>query len=137
MSPSILITETTPVLKEEDLAAFFAARGISTPFSYDTLPDASPTRVHALGVTGGLGLAVEQFFDRPTFQVLTRGANGVDARDMALEVDAAWLDADPGFYIGDFWVTDKGRFGGPPSYVATDERNRVLRAATYYCEIER
>ena len=125
------------MLKEEALAAWFASAGIVVPFSYDALPDKEPNRAHAVSITGGLGLTVEQLFDRPTFSVLTRGANGRDARDMALAVDGAWLDADPGFYVGGFWVVDKGRFGGPPAYVATDDRGRVLRAATYWCEIER
>lgn len=125
------------MLLEEDLAAWFASEGITTPISYDVLPDESPVRVCALSVSGGLGLTLEQALDKPTFQILTRGANGIDARDMALEFDEAWLNAEPGFYIGDSYVVDKGRFGGPPAYVATDERRRVLRAATYWCEIER
>ena len=125
------------MFREEDFAAWCLSAGIATPVSYDELPDKEPHRAHAVSVTGGLGLTVEQSFDRPTFQMMSRGVNGKDARDMALAFDKAWLDADPGFYVGDFWVADKGRFGGPPAYVATDDRNRVLRAATYWCEIER
>ncbi len=128
------------MLKEEDLAAWFASQGITTPMSYDKLPDESPANVSAISISGGVGLTVEQHFDRPTFSILTRAGGstaGLTARDNALAIDQAWLNAEPPFYIGAYWVTDKGRFSGPPAYVATDERNRVLRAATYYCEIAR
>jgi hypothetical protein len=121
------------------LAAWFETEaGITTPFELDLLPDAGPTRCIAISVTGGLGFTGgEQTFDRPTFQLMTRGVNPTDARDLALELDRAFIDAEPGFYLGDFYCVDKGRFGGPPAYVATDDRRRVLRAATYYIEIER
>jgi hypothetical protein len=125
------------VLEYAALAEFFADAGISTPFSYDTLPDETPHRAVAISITGGLGLTLEQAFDRPTFQILTRGVNGSDAFDLAMEIDDALLDAEPGFDLGGYRVIDKGRFGGPPAYVATDDRKRVLRAATYYMEIER
>jgi hypothetical protein len=125
------------VLEYAALAEWFADQGITTPFSYDTLPDASPINVHGISITGGLGLTLEQVFDRVTFQVLTRGNNGGTAFTNAMAIDSAWLDAEPGFNIGDYRVVDKGRFGGPPAYVATDDRSRVLRAATYYLEIER
>ena len=124
-------------LKEEDLAAWLRSEGVKVAISYDSLPDREPHRAAAVSVSGGLGLTVEQAFDRPTVSVLTRGANGRDARDTALAIDAAILDADPGFRVGDSWVADKGRFGGPPSYVATDDRSRVLRSATYWFEVER
>lgn len=125
------------MLLEENLAAWLASRDITVSVSFDSLPDREPNRAVALSVSGGLGLSVEQAFDRPTVSVLTRGANGKDARDLALQIDRAILDAEPGFLVGDSWVVDKGRFGGPPSYVATDDRRRVLRSATYYFEIER
>jgi hypothetical protein len=125
------------VLEYAALAEWFADQGITTPFSYDSLPDETPTNAYAISITGGLGLTVEQAFDRPTFQILTRGSNGAVAFLNAMAVDDAILDAEPGFDIGDYRVIDKGRFGGPPAYVATDDRRRVLRAATYYLEIER
>ncbi len=125
------------MLEYAALAEWFADQGITTAFSYDTLPDETPNRAHAIAITGGLGLTLEQAFDRPTFQILTRGVNGSDAFDLAMAIDDAWLDAEPGFNIGDYYVIDKGRFGGPPAYVATDDRRRVLRAATYYLEIAR
>ena len=118
------------------LAAWAAAQGLTTPISYDTLPE-DPTGCYAISITGGLGLTVEQAFDRPTFQVMTRAQNGLAAFELAMAFDDAWLDAEPGFDLGDYRVVDKGRFGGPPAYVATDDRRRILRAATYYCEISR
>ncbi len=125
------------MLSYSALASWFSGKGISTPASYDTLPDETPNRAYAISITGGLGLTLEQAFDRPTFQILTRGVNGSDAFDLAMAIDEAWLDAEPGFDLGGYYVIDKGRFGGPPAYVATDDRRRVLRAATYYLEIAR
>lgn len=128
------------MLKEEDIAAFFAAQGITTPFSYDKLPDESPANVSAISVSGGLGLEAEDTLDKPTFSILTRaggGQAGLTARDNALAIDQAWLDGPVNFQLGDYWVVGKGRFGGQPAYVATDERGRVLRSATYWVRIER
>jgi hypothetical protein len=129
------------MLLEEDFKAWLTARGITAQISYDALPDESPHRAIAISVSGGLGLTVEQAFDRPNVSVLTRGVNGRDARDLAAAVDAAILDAETGFWLGTgetaAWVADKGRFGGPPSYVATDDRNRVVRSATYFFEVSR
>lgn len=125
------------MLKEEDLAAWFASLGITTPMSYDVLPDEAPTTVCAISVSGGLGLDLEETMDRPTFQLLTRGSNGMVARDTALALDEAFLNASPMTQIGGYTVAGKGRFGGPPGYVATDEMRRVLRSATYWLRIER
>lgn len=128
------------MLKEEDLVAYFVARGITTPFSYDKLPDESPANISAISISGGLGLAVEDTFDRPTFSILTRAGGsqaGLTARDNALAIDAAWLDGGVNFSLGGYWVVGKGRFGGPPAYVVDDERQRVLRSATYWVQIER
>lgn len=123
--------------REEDFAAWLRSRGVAAPISYDSLPDKEPHRAIAISVSGGLGLSVEESFDRPTISVLVRGPSGKDARDAALAVDDAILDADPGFWIGSSWVARKGRFGGPPSYVATDDRGRVVRSCTYWFEISR
>src|SRR5215218_4880652 len=127
------LTGRTLVLKEEDLAAWFASVGITTPISYDTLPDESPTNVHAVSVSGGLGLELEDTLEKPTFTVLTRGSSGGVARDLHAALDQAWIDADPDFLIGEFRVLGKGRVGGATqgSYVLNDENRRVVRSANY------
>jgi hypothetical protein len=128
------------MLKEEDLVAWFASQGITTPISYDVLPDEAPANVSAISISGGLGLSLEHHFDRPTFSVLTRAGGsqaGLTARNNAIAIDEAFLNAESNFQLGDYWVVGKGRFGGPPAYVATDEKNRVLRSATYWMQIER
>lgn len=56
---------------------------------------------------------------------------------MAMAVDDAWMDAEPGFDLGGFWVVDKGRFGGPPAWVGFQDNNKPVRAATYYAEVAR
>jgi hypothetical protein len=125
------------MLLESDLAAWFATQGITTPFWYDAIGDLAPVNVSAISISGGLGLTLEHVFDRPTFNILTRGSDGGVAATNARAIDEAFLNGPVNFQLGDYWVVGKGRFGGPPAYVATDERNRVLRSATYWIEIER
>lgn len=128
---------------EEDFIAWVAAQGITRPGYEDDLPDAPPQgqpgphRAYSVAISGGLGTELGDFLDRPTFTVLTRGVSRRDARDGALEIDGAWLDAEPMIFIGDYQLKGKGRFGGPPAFVAIDDDGHVLRAATYWCRIVR
>lgn len=130
------------MLLEEDLVAFFRLWGISAPFSYDGWPfddarKAPPVAGYQLTISGGMGLTMEDVFDRPTFQILTRAQSGIIARDMALALDRIWIDALAPFDLGEYRVTRKGRTGGPPTYLLTDDRDRVLRTCNYWLEIER
>jgi hypothetical protein len=125
------------MLKEEDLAAWFATQGITTPFWYDSISDLAPVNVAAISISGGLGLTLDDKFDRPTFNIMTRGSDGGVAVVNARAIDEAWLNGPVNFSLGGYWVVGKGRLGGPPAYVATDAKNRVLRSATYWVQIER
>jgi hypothetical protein len=55
------------------------------------------------------------------------------------ELDRVFMDANPGFAVGDYHLVAKGRIGGATqgSYVRTDDQRRAIRAANYWCEIER
>ena len=127
------------MLLEEELAQWLRDRGITAPISYDYLPDAEPHTAVAISISGGLGMTLEQQLDRPTVSVLTRAPNGRAARDLGIQLDRAMLDPDPGFTLepSGTRVSDKGRFGGPPSFVAIDDRSRVVRNAIYWMEVTR
>lgn len=103
------------------------------------LPDREPNRVFAVTApTGGLGLELQATYDKPIFRLLVRGVSPADAEEWAYALDNAWIDAPNEFYIGDFRVVGNDRFGNsPPSEVGTDDFNRVIRAANYWCRIER
>lgn len=124
-------------LKEEELVTWAQGEGITTPFSYDDLPDREPHRVYMIRMAGGLGLETESLLDRPTFQIMTRGVNGKDARDIALVFDELWLDQEEPFFIGSSKVVGVGRFGGPPTPIGIDDYKRAVRAATYWARISR
>jgi hypothetical protein len=104
-------------------------------------PDGQPHRCHLISISGGLGTTLEDYAERPTLTIQTRGApnSGGEARDLHAEIDRAWMDAAPGFAVGDYYLIAKGRIGGAAqgTYVRTDDLNRVIRAANYWCEIER
>jgi hypothetical protein len=102
-------------------------------------PDGAPHRCHLIAISGGLGTTLEDIAERPTITIQTRGVNALDARDSHAEIDRAWMDAAPGFAVGDYYLIAKGRIGGATqgTYVRTDDLNRVIRAANYWCEIER
>ena len=135
------------MLKTSDLMTWFQGQGVDIAFSMDQLPSddiagGPPKRVCAISISGGLGLEYQDALVKPTFQLLTRGVNGRDAETLAFALDTAWIDAEPSFYIGDSRVLGKGRLGGPPSFVAATTSDDlypglVIRAATYWCRIER
>jgi hypothetical protein len=110
------------------------------PVSMDTLPDGAPHNCVAVSISGGLGRTLEGILDRVTFSVLIRGANGATAEAIGEEFDRLWMETPSGHDIGDARVIDKGRFSGPPAFVGVDGNEkypgRVIRSATYYCEIE-
>lgn len=114
--------------------------------SMDTPPEGQPNNVITVRLTGGLGLEFEDALDRPTFTVFFRGANGRIAENLAWWFDSLWINAagsQPSFEIGGYRVLGAGRFGGPPSYVGTEDitttgsGGRVTRSATYWCRIVR
>lgn len=128
------------MLKEDDLFAWFATQGITIPFSHDQVPATGPNRVHILSITGGLGETLEEEAEQPTFQVLTRGVNGGDAIELMTELDQAWMNANPGFDVGGYWLIRKGRLAGATQgrFVSRNPNNGyVFRSNTYWCEIER
>ena len=124
------------MLKTKDLRDWLEAAVPGIPGSMDGLPE-DPNLAFSVSISGGLGLELEDALDRPSFTILTRGQGGGVAEDYAYRLDEAWINADPDFQIGGYLVRGKGRTGGPPAYVATDDRRRVVRAATYWCRISR
>lgn len=129
------------MLVTEALRDWFTSKVPDIPGSLDDLPEGTPHRAFAVRISGGLGLEVEDLLDRPTFTLYVRGVNGGDAEEWANTLDRAWIGADPMFYIGDYRVLGKGRFGGPPSYIGEDASEiypgRVIRSATYWVRIVR
>lgn len=124
-------------LNEKTLGDWLASLpGVDAPVSQDELPDADPANVHAVSIYGGLGLTMEQGFDRPTFQVMTRGRTGAEASRLANALDRAIIGAETPFDLAGLHVVDRGRVGGPPSRVARDDKRRVVRAARYWLEVE-
>lgn len=131
------------MLKIEALAVWLHAspRSISTPIRLTVLPE-TPDAVIVLSDYGGYPLETEDVFDVPTFQVRCRGVSAYQARDIAHQVDAAIIGADVPFTLGTGGnakrVIDRGRVGGAPSYMATDEtRGRTEYVANYWIRIER
>lgn len=128
------------MLDETALAAWFAAQGITTPFSYDNVPASGPPNVFIISITGGLGETLEQAAERPTFEVLIRGNNGASAVEQMAALDRAWMNANPGFAVGDYYLIDKGRLAGASQgrFVSQNSNNGyTFRSNTYWCEIER
>lgn len=119
----------------EDLKTWLLSQGITAPISFGQQPE-DPTNVLTLIETGGLGTTLERFFDRPTFQVLTRGSSGQVARNLADQVDRLILDITP-FDLNGHRVIDAGRVGGGPSYLGIDDRRRTEYSASYWFEISR
>jgi hypothetical protein len=102
----------------------------------------TPDALIVLGDYGGYPLETEDVFDVPTFQVRCRGVSAYQARDIAHQVDAAIIGADVPFTLGTGGsakrVIDRGRVGGAPSYLATDEtKGRTEYVANYWLRIER
>ena len=127
------------MLLEEDLAAWFLSEGITTPIWYDEFPDNAPHRCHVIAISGGLGTTLEDHAERPTITIQTRGVSPGDAKALHIQIDRAWMDAEPGFPVGDYYLIAKGRIGGATqgTYVRTDDQKRSIRAANYWAEIER
>ncbi len=129
------------MLETQALRDWFATEVPGISGSMDNLPEGTPHRAFAVRLSGGLGLEVEGALDRPTFTLYVRGVSGSDAEALGYALDQAWLDAPSMFYVGDYEVKGKGRFGGPPSYVGEDASEiypgRVVRVATYWCRIVR
>lgn len=123
------------MLKTKELRNWFVSQVSGIPGSMDGLPD-DPNRAFSVSISGGLGLETEGALDKPSFTLLTRGVNGADAEDYAYQLDQAWLNATE-ITIGGYVVKGTDRLSGPPSYVATDDFRRVVRAATYWCRIAR
>lgn len=130
------------MLLTADLMAWGVANGAPAPISMDTFPSdevngGAPHRVYVFRISGGLGTETEGALDAPTVTVLTRGVNGRDAETLAYQMDSMLLDGPSMFDVGDYPALGVYRFGGPPSYVSTDDRARVVRAATYGLRIGR
>jgi hypothetical protein len=123
------------MIRLEDLKTWLLAQGYSGDVSFGTQPE-DPTANTTLRETGGLGFTLEREFDRPTFQALTRGANGRAARDLADEFDRLIVYASVPFNLNGVRVIDTGRVGGGPGYLGTDDRRRTEYSANYFFEIE-
>ena len=106
----------------------------------DTWPERI-ANVIMVRLTGGLGLeGGEEQLDRPTFSVQFRAGGstpGRTAEDFGWWFDSLWIDQSPAFAIGGYSVVGKGRLGGAPSYLFTDDSQRVYRGASYWARIER
>jgi hypothetical protein len=133
------------VLKIEDLSAWLrtAPRSVTTPIRLVVLPD-MPDQVVVLSDYGGYAAEVEEAIDAPSVQVRCRAASAQGARDQAHAIDLLLLPRDapsrrmtlnpgPNAYV----VVDAGRVGGPPSYLATDERGRTEYICNYWFKVER
>ena len=127
--------------RTSDLRDWFETEVPGIPGSLDNLPEGAPHRAFAVRFAGGLGLEVEDAFDKPTFYLFVRGVNGEDAEEWAMALDRAWIDAPPINNIGEMQVHGKGRFGGAPTYVGPDASEvfpgRVVRSAIYWLRIVR
>jgi hypothetical protein len=132
------------LLKLESIAAWLEEEhGFSAYFHYGDI-DRVPKGHHnlyCLTETGGFGLMSERALDRPTFQVMTQGAGGETALQMAYRLDSALIDAVPPLSMGEgssaMHVVDIGRVGGPPAYVGRDDRNHVVYSASYWISVGR
>lgn len=120
----------------EDLKSWLQARGITASISMGQQPE-DPTSNITLRETGGIGMTVQRAFDRPTFQVLARGATGRDARDLAEQVDTLIVDAPTPFDLNGSRVIDTGRVGGGPGYLGTDDRRGTEYSCNYWMETAR
>jgi hypothetical protein len=132
------------VFTEVDLINFFSGLGVQIPGHENTHPDEKPDRGYAVGVSGGLGLLMDDQEEVVNFQILTRGPSAFDTPDAgticsqdANEIDRLWINYSPRFILGPVYVKGKGRFTGPPAFVTVDDRRRTVRAATYWVRIVR
>jgi hypothetical protein len=137
------------VLKLEDLAGHLSGELASRyggdappPIYRGGVPDdvgryPPPDALYALVGTTGLGLTVEESFDRPGFQVLTRAGGEIEARDLAHLMDSLIIDAPTPLEIGGYRVIDLTRFGGGPSSVGTDDKRRIYYSSNYTAEVQR
>lgn len=130
------------MLKTLDLATWITAQSPpnGAQVSMDSWPE-DAANVIMVRLTGGLGLEGDgEYLDRPTFSVQFRAGGrtpGATAEEIAWWFDEVWINQDPMFEIGGYRVLGKGRVGGPPSYLFTDDFRRVYRGASYWARIER
>jgi len=129
------------VLKTKDLRDWFVSEVPGIPGWMDKWPDGSqPIRVFTVSISGGLGLDTgEEALETTSFTLQTRGTGYQDAEEWAYALHNAWLDSHPMQDIGGYRVIGKGVLGGPPSFVRVEDvpQGAVIRAANYWCRIER
>jgi len=108
------------VIHIEDLKAWLIAQGITTSISLGPTnqPTAEPHNCYTIWETGRIGLTTEDVFDLPTFQCLTRGANGLVARDLAEAFDNKMLGAQ-NITLGGKYALEIRNISGP-SNLGTD-----------------
>ena len=131
-------------LRAQDLMEWFEDQAASLSpaitFFLNELPRAEPNRACAVRRSGGLGLEIEDDFDRPSFRLLIRGVNMRDSEQLMLAIDDLFLSAPPNFHILDMWVAGKGRLADP-SYVGPDPNelfpDRFIWSAAYWLRIAR
>jgi hypothetical protein len=117
-----------------DLAAWLADAGISAAFYFDgqDLTHIEQDVAVVLALRGGGPTILERTFDRPTVQVLTRGAQrdpqGTEA--LVASIDNA-LMAVTVTTIGETRVISLDRLGGPPSLLSRDTANRDIFTCSY------
>ena len=118
-----------------DLKAWLQSEGVTAPISLTSQPE-DPTNCYTLFNTGRLGLRVENAFDTPTFQVITRAASGALAYEMADEIDRIILDAGTSFDLGGRHVLYTKNLSGPQE-LGLDQRDRPEYTANYWMEVSR
>lgn len=128
------------MLRLEDIEVWLRdEHGFTDYFHFGDVEYAPKNRhnLYVLVETGGFGLTTERILDRPTFQVISQGAGGDTALQMAYRLDAALIDAEPPLRMGEMFVVDIGRVGGPPAYVGRDDKQHVAYSCSYWMTVGR
>lgn len=129
------------MVRPEALVNFLREHGFPTfPYSVNRMTAERDRHLLVTQIPGLQGFGVEGELDAPGFQFRVRAPRDDSAQaerdieqlDYILLDDTHWP-----FRLGDHHVLGVGRQGGPPTYLTTDQQNRVSYVCNYWLQASR
>lgn len=102
------------------------------------MPDQPVDYVVNLSIDGGLGLQLDGVLDNVSWQVKVSGPQNLyaDAESLAMDIDKALMNAQPGRRYNGFLVVSIYRVGGMPQQFEVDDAERTYFVCSYFLDVE-